>query len=723
MMKHLYIVMCLMSTMATAQSWANNRATNATTIRYCYHWIDTSRGFLQLKYDWAKTHNGEFSFYTTAGNGAMAGAGIYCAKTAASSAGYGDRVIRLELVDDAVAYNSMTRECSIAFNKVAPQECQKKEIDIEAYARPGDEYYVIRRASAVKSWSSNSATVVADLKAAAADGLPAAVIQKTINAIEAEVANTGARLYVNAQARMSLVKLMAMEDPLSKATPGALLTMLAAYQKSGQTEIPAAKLKAAISKYSVIAVQDPEASADEIGGLAEQFPELNLKEALSKAISENGKVNPVLLVAMADRLKMSVSVGEAKALWQRALTSKASMETLMSVKLTNPNILKGFNAALTEGAGIGKQVKPENAATLISLVANYVDSASQQTADLQKDLVRQMLQSSGGADIASIYKILSTNKNLDSKKVFAEAISEQVDSNKDADPFTLAKAITAISGSFDPDQVKKIAAKLALLPLKDSAKSSIDMLNEYNSGQVSYYVLTPDAFFPKLTDRALTEQEKTPRTINVYRLILSEYRAFFEYYIRKNTRDAKDTRDIIVRAWIGVLGVLESRHRTEYSSAALQNYMYYAYNSNYGWMNLFLADMQPYGAAKSQVTAMTEVMARSLDIGMTFNLLNAAEEKGVVASNAEAILKSMVTYLNSDEFSQFAASKNFQVSQKEKQAWKNFGKEGARYAADLCNFMDTAEKNMSKMSGEVKSGFNKFLTSNSGLKKNCGNGN
>ena len=98
-MKIQFIVLMLLPLMSfSPTSIANTKNDLHLPISHCYHWLTPDH--LEYKYKYANRTSGEITFYTSGGNGAAAGPGLYCAKSPSGSYSYGSRLIRLDLVED-----------------------------------------------------------------------------------------------------------------------------------------------------------------------------------------------------------------------------------------------------------------------------------------------------------------------------------------------------------------------------------------------------------------------------------------------------------------------------------------------------------------------------------------------------------------------------------------------------------------------------------------------
>jgi hypothetical protein len=311
-------------------AYANSRNANATTINHCYHWInEAGNNFLSFKYKWASEHSGEFSFYSTQGNGAMAGAGIYCAKTPAGSYSYGDRLVRLDFVDDVVLRDDMNDRCSVGGAMKPMAECANKTIDVRLYssgnAGMNSEFYVIYSPKAVKSWSSNSDQLISDLRAVESEGLPRAKLDDVISRMMAERRTMPAKLYVNSTARMSLGKMLALKDPLAETTAVSLLSMLAIYKRADKKDISAATIEANINKYVNVAIRDSATPATEIVNLLAQFPELPVKSAFKAALDADN-ITAARAIALSDKLDINMPSSMVQKLWDKALAANGNSD-------------------------------------------------------------------------------------------------------------------------------------------------------------------------------------------------------------------------------------------------------------------------------------------------------------------------------------------------------------------------------------------------------------
>lgn len=203
----------LLATFFTSPAFANVITDRPFPLSHCYHWIQSR--FLDLKYQHAQANSGELLFgesFRT--NSAVAGLGLYCAKSPSQSADYGDRVIRVDFVEDVVILDDVSKKkyCGFLGKALPDEECQRKDWDIRLYQRNPD-WYVIKNAAAIAKWSVASPELLSDLQAevnATLSFSPKA--QVVSSAINADIKAKGEIVFFNGKARMSLADLLA-KDP------------------------------------------------------------------------------------------------------------------------------------------------------------------------------------------------------------------------------------------------------------------------------------------------------------------------------------------------------------------------------------------------------------------------------------------------------------------------------------------------------------------------------
>jgi hypothetical protein len=238
--KALLVVLNILAVVLGNQAQANVSTDRPVPIGHCYHWLQSSAGYLDFKYDYAKKNGNELTFYTSpaTSNGSVAGPGLYCAKSPSESFGYGDRVIRIELVDDIVILDATSGKNYCGHNGryyANDAECQAKDWDIKYYNHSPD-WYVIQNPRAVKSWSATSPNVIEDLQEEMryAGGEYSSHARTTIQAINADVQKNGVREMINARARMGFAELI-KDEKLLKSLPA--MTVLGEIVRSEKSKI------------------------------------------------------------------------------------------------------------------------------------------------------------------------------------------------------------------------------------------------------------------------------------------------------------------------------------------------------------------------------------------------------------------------------------------------------------------------------------------------------
>lgn len=267
-------------------SYANLRSAPAVPIDHCYHWLDAKAGYLQFKYTFAAGNQNELTFYTTpqTSKGAVAGAGLYCAKSPSQSHDYGSRVLRLELVDDVVIYDETSgkKYCG-THPTITDADCQKKPWDIKLYRR-NPEWYVIQNPGAIARWSATSAQLVQDLQSESslAESDYQAKIGGVIESMKSDAAGFN-KVFQNGRARSNLADLLKTDPQRLFSIP---VASVLAGLKSLNAQNCTAELKRWAEEVSVQRVfQDPELSWRDLHDLFNENPDLQ-KAFLKRLTSE-----------------------------------------------------------------------------------------------------------------------------------------------------------------------------------------------------------------------------------------------------------------------------------------------------------------------------------------------------------------------------------------------------------------------------------------------------
>lgn len=292
---------------------ANTKHDEHAPIDHCYHWLDeASEGYLAYKYSWAENNENELSFFTTpdTSNGSVAGPGLYCAKSPSGSYGYGDRVIRVDLVEDVVLYDALSgiQYCGTEGESSQTSEaCGNKNWDIKFYNGGGkgnSAWYVIQNPMAVKAWSANSDVLAADLRASIEvnDTDFKEHANKTLLAMNAEKSTMGEHILYNANARLNLADIM-LNDPAKLETMPPL-NIVARLAQSNDERIDEILRQDTYKKYLLKALKSDEIDHKDFIKIASKNEDVRRSyyAMADLALGDSQKHNSLaILAAVADR--------------------------------------------------------------------------------------------------------------------------------------------------------------------------------------------------------------------------------------------------------------------------------------------------------------------------------------------------------------------------------------------------------------------------------------
>lgn len=264
-------------------------------ISHCYHWLDeASDQYLSYKYSWADNNKNELTFHTTkrTSNGSVAGPGLYCAKSPVGSYGYGDRVIRVDFVDDVVLYDDTAniKYCGTAGETSRNSaKCANKAWDVKFFSGGGvgnKAWYVVRNPMAIQSWSANSDVLVRDLRdnISVSDSNFRVHAQNTIAAVLHERKSLGEQIFYNANARLNLIDIIINEpDKIDTIPP---LSVVAGLAVSEDKRLSANEKSEMYKRLLRRALQSDEIEFSEYKELAEKDQEIGdllLNAAMQKS--------------------------------------------------------------------------------------------------------------------------------------------------------------------------------------------------------------------------------------------------------------------------------------------------------------------------------------------------------------------------------------------------------------------------------------------------------
>ncbi len=287
--------------------WSNTKNDPHAPITHCYHWLDqASKNFLSFKYTYAKSNGDELAFFTTGGNGAAAGPGLYCGKTPADSYSYGDRVIRVNFVEDVVLWDSLAniKYCGNKGETSQNSEvCAKKTWDVKFYSGGGignTAWYVIQNPMAIDNWSANNDILEEDLKLNATMNSSEfkSHVSKTLSLMYQERSILGKQTFNNRNARFSIINII-LKDPakLDSIPPLNIVTRVSTDTSNLLSEVEKIDLYKKFIRRS-LGSNDTEYS--ELLALSEQNKVIKniLVDAVADSLQDMEKQNPVILLGV-----------------------------------------------------------------------------------------------------------------------------------------------------------------------------------------------------------------------------------------------------------------------------------------------------------------------------------------------------------------------------------------------------------------------------------------
>jgi hypothetical protein len=269
---------------------------------------ERSDHYLSFKYTYAKTNGNDLTFYSesSTSNGRAAGPGLYCGKSPSDSYSYGDRLIRVDLVQDVVMLDSKTNIKYCGFDGETSKTsgvCAKKNWDIKFY-RGGSHgeyaWYVIQNPMAVERWSANSDQLVSDLKENILlnDTDFKTHAEKTIKAIERERLIMGEQKFYNERARYSIVDIiLKTPDKIDSMPPINIISQLSS---SNTDKLSEAEKDEIYKRQMLRAMGSNETAFEDIHDLANINPGLEkiLIESVNHGLKDVKNFNSFIILAM-----------------------------------------------------------------------------------------------------------------------------------------------------------------------------------------------------------------------------------------------------------------------------------------------------------------------------------------------------------------------------------------------------------------------------------------
>ncbi len=666
--------------------FSNTKDADHAPIGHCYHWLNEgSSKFLTYKYNYAKANAGELTFYTTGGNGAVAGPGLYCAKTPGDSYSYGDRVIRIEFVEDIVMLDEKTglNHCGKKGNYYPTQaECQSKPWDIKFYYGGGKgqlAWYVIRNPQAVASWSANSDQLAADLNAEKTfePGGYSIHADNTVTLMNAEKAATGgAKTFQNPNARLSIVKILNDPSKLAQIPPLTVISLVQNYQGN---DLPDSQKGAIYTTQFQRAFRDTKLTFADVLNVTKVSPVIQtafLSEIKKLDVSNLGLVNPVLVLQTIDKFDGSIVMTDLKIreLWKNAILSPGDMNSLVETDLQKDGrVAKALDTSMPTKTELKAGLKSYNLISLIRIMNKYVDSGSGPVLqDSFKYLLRDLIV--GGNSFADTFDKI-TNANLNKESALASVLVGDLllaANMKTLDPITLGTALDRAEKGMDPTTLSNAQTKIMNLPISvDANKLTYQILEDIQEGKLAlpkFYNET--ALMVKLLDRSIAERKVSKTPTNTFRMVMTGFFGYYNAKIRKERDPTKKTQ-LSQKASTDLLGLADNMNTAErapFLYITVQNASYFKGNGRYENhpIDAFFAQYSKGDANFDQ--ALENSLTTSLD-GSILQFLIYNSEK---SAEAKQLLSLYTQHVLDPNFDGILSDAEFLASQAEKKSWSNF---------------------------------------------------
>ncbi|MEN0059596.1 MAG: hypothetical protein AAGB31_12225 [Bdellovibrio sp.] len=176
-------------------------------ISHCYHWLQSNLGYLKFKLEHARDNDNELTFFSNPQtlNQAWAGRGLYCAQAPSGSFSYGDRVIRVEFVQDVVILDEYTgtKYCGRGGGSfTTDSQCQQRDWDVKFYDK-NMRWYLIKSPQVIKRWTINSPQLIKEVESDILGAISdyRAHANNAIRAMRHELSSFGELTFINGRSR------------------------------------------------------------------------------------------------------------------------------------------------------------------------------------------------------------------------------------------------------------------------------------------------------------------------------------------------------------------------------------------------------------------------------------------------------------------------------------------------------------------------------------------
>lgn len=695
------LAVCFLLLLLNSGGNANRASAPNMPISHCYHWLDErTNKYLTFKYNHAANNKGQLTFYTTGGNGAVAGPGLYCAKTPVGSYNYGDRVIRIEFVNDVVIADRGGHKLCGTDGKFYPDqsECNKKSEDVLFYSTE-PAWYVIKSPQAVKAWSSNSDALVNELVESKLDGDLAAKthIDLTLQAIQAEVVSKGKTTYINESGRSGIMDIIKDPTKRKQIPPLSLISMIASQPASSLAKLDVQSLY--VEEFNRSLTDTLLKFSDYSPLLSKSSSDKRIESALKTAVesvdySRLQGLNVSVVMAAIDHFKISLGADKADLLWKEALKSAGSLASVGSLGISKGSIFRArFIEILPTPENLVSELTHDNADEFFAILNDFADPGGKSLEEYSRVLIQKILSGPKPSEIFNVVQ-KATNPALAVGKALIAAIGE-ASKNKfqGMDPIFLGQMVDKVQAQFAQQDLSSIQNTVLELPLKVTSKLSYVELEEYKKGTFrlpSFY--SPRNYLTRLVERSINERSLGNNTTNTFRFILSGMFHFYNEVLAKEKGKEATVHREASEFFLELARNLYKKGDRSYAYIALQNAGFYLGGMQYADHQVESLFARYGGGDSTFDQTLEQVLPTAVDASFLFFLASRLDDPKV-----KSIMALTLTYLTSDEFDNYLNSNEFKVAQAEKRAWSNVTrnpslckggdcKKSDRISGDICNF-------------------------------------
>jgi len=674
---------------------ANTKNDPHLPISHCYHWLDEQNsGFLSYKYNFGNKNNGDIAFIAGV-NGAAAGPGLYCAKSPSGSYSYGDRVIRLELVDDIVMLDDHTKKkyCGHNGDFYSTAECDSKPWDIKFYSGGGignSAWYVIKDPQAIKMWSANSDQLISDLNASKAinGGSASTHFDRTIQKIHTERSSLGELIYTNQNARMSILSILTKPELLRQMPP---LTVISRILAVPTTEFDQNK------KDNVYKTQFKRAFTDSFLKYQE-FDDIIVKDshiqkmfvsALKEIDFKNlDKINVVTALIGSDKF-LKISSANAEELWKALLIGAGGFETILEAGLSDEGVIaKSFTKTIRSNPELLSKIQAHNLIASLTVFEKYIDAVDV-GAIVSKNLetiFSNMIVNSN--DLSTAYQSI-TNQYLSKERALEVAVNTLYKTKfKNLNPVVIGNIVDLLSSkvTLKVNYVNEVK----LLPIPASKTPTYMILDDYEKGVTKLpSMISRPEYLMKMFDRVLLERGQKGMT-NAFRFVFSDTFHLYFSEIKKEKDNAK--KDILLDQaadfYMQFALSLDDEQFKSYAYIAVQNASFFKGGLKYDDHPMeFAYDLYQTGDAAYDAF-FEKLSTYALEGSYMQFLIKKAEDE----DKAKTLVEKTLNYFIDPSFDTWTKSTEFSVSQEEKEDWKNmiqnkfYTGSNSLVSSDLCRF-------------------------------------